>query len=104
MSDLEKLTTEIRLATDYQVNKRILREKIQTDLHVPYNGGLFKVTPDLIAFLYAWAGDELYLEDTYQNPIKINQSEFLTLCQQQYQMVMNRWHIQHEEIRRARKV
>jgi hypothetical protein len=104
MSDLEKLTQEIRLATDYQVNKRILREKIQTDLHVPYNGGLFKVTPELIAFLSAWNGDEIFLEDTYQNPIKINRLEFFTKCQEHYQMVMNTWHIQHEEIKRVRKI
>jgi hypothetical protein len=26
------------------------------------------------------------------------------LCQQHYQQVMNAWHIQYEEIRRARKV
>jgi hypothetical protein len=104
MSNLNQLITEIRLATDYQVNKRILREKIQTDLHVPYNGGLFKVTPELIGFLNAWNSDELFLEDTYQNPIKILRQEFLTKCQQHYQMVMNEWHIQHEEIRRARKV
>ena len=104
MSNLEKITEQIRLATDYQTNKRILREKILTDLHVPYNGGLFKVSPELIAFLNSWDNDELFLEDTYQNPIKINRAEFLTLCKQQYQMVMNSWHIQHEEIRRARKV
>lgn len=104
MSNLEKITQEIRKSTDYQINKHILREKIQTDLQVPYNGGLFKVTPELIGFLNAWPNDELYLEDTYQNPIKINRQEFLTLCQQHYQMVMNKWHIQHEEIRRARKV
>jgi hypothetical protein len=104
MSDLEKLTQELRLATDYQVNNRILREKIQTDLHVPYNGGLFKVTPELIAFLSAWNGDEIFLEDTYQNPIKINRLEFFTKCQEHYQMVMNTWHIQHEEIKRARRI
>ena len=104
MSDLEQLTNEIRLATDYQINKRILREKIQTDLQVPYNGGLFKVSLELIAFLNAWDNDELFLEDTYQNPIKINRAEFLTLCKQHYQMIMNSWHIQHEEIKRARKV
>jgi hypothetical protein len=104
MSNLNQLITEIRLSTDYQVNKRILREKIQTDLHVPYNGGLFKVTPELIGFLNAWNSDELFLEDTYQNPIKILRQEFLIKCQQHYQLVMNTWHIQHEEIRRARKV
>ena len=88
MSELEKLTEQIRIATDYQINKRILREKIQTDLHVPYNGGLFKVSPELIAFLNSWDCDELFLEDTYQNPIKINRLEFLTKCRQHYQMVI----------------
>ena len=104
MSDLEKITQEILLATDYQVNKRILREKIQTDLHVIYNGGLFKITIELLAFLHTWDSEEMFLEDTYQNPIKINRTEFLSLCKQHYQMVMNTWHIQHDEIKRARKV
>ena len=104
MSDIDQLVTEIRLATDYQINKRILREKIQTDLQVTHNGGLFKVSPELIAFLNSWDSDELFLEDTYQNPIKVNRTELLSLCKQHYQMVMNTWHIQHEEIKRARKV
>ena len=104
MSTIEQITNQIRLATDYQINKRILREKIQTDLHVAYNGGLFKVTPDLIAFLNVWDSEEIYLEDTYQNPIKVNRLELSALCKQHYQMVMNTWHIQHEEIRRARKI
>jgi hypothetical protein len=104
MSNLEKITQQVRLATDYQTNKHILREKIQTDLHVPYNSGLFKVTPELIAFLNSWDSDELFLEDTYQNPIKIDRKELLNKCREHYQMVMNTWHCQHEEIRRARKV
>ena len=104
MSDLEKITDQIRLATDYQTNKRILREKIQTDLHVPFNGGLFKVTPELIAFLSTWPSGVLYLEDTYENPIFVQRSEFLDICTQHYQQAMNSWHIQHEELKRARKV
>jgi len=104
MSDLEQIVTQIRQATDYQVNKRILREKILTDLHVPYAGGLFKVTPELIAFLSTWDSDELFLEDTYQNPIKIQRTELLELCRQHYQMVMNTWHVQHEELKRIRKL
>jgi hypothetical protein len=104
MSDLEQIVTQIRQATDYQVNKRILREKILTDLHVPYAGGLFKVTPELIAFLSTWDSDELFLEDTYQNPIKIQRTELLDLCRRHYQMVMNTWHVQHEELKRIRKI
>ena len=104
MSELEKLTTEIRRATDYQVNKKILREKIQTDLHFAHNGGLFKVTPELLAFISTWPIDTLYLEDTYQNPIEIDRQVFLVTAQQHYQQVMNRWHQQHAELKQIRKV
>ena len=104
MSDINELVDQIKQATDYQTNRRILREKITTDLHLAYNNGLFLVTTELIAFLATWPDDELFLEDTYQNPIKIFRQEFLTKCQQQYQMVMNDWHCQHEELRRARKI
>lgn len=104
MTELDQLVQQIKQATDYQTNKQILREKIQTDLHIAYNNGLFKVSPELIAFLCVWDSDTLYLEDTYQNPIEINRNEFLLLCKSHYQKVMNTWHIQHDEIKRARKV
>ena len=104
MSEINKLTNEIKLATDYQINKRILREKIQTDLHVTYNGGLFKVTPELLAFVATWPIDELYLEDTYQNPIQIDKQVFLVQAQQHYHKVMNRWHDEHDNLKKQRKI
>jgi len=104
MSEINELVEQIKQSTDYQKNKRILREKITTDLHVPYNNGLFLVTIELLSFLSTWPIDELFLEDTYNNPIKIKRQEFLTLCQEHYQMVMNDWHIKHEELKRKRKV
>lgn len=106
MTELEKLTAEIRRATDYQINKRILREKIQTDLHLAHEGGLFKITPDLIAFLHSWPDDSdtIYLEDTYGNPVKVQRNLLLTQAQQHYQKVMNRWHQQHDELKKIRRV
>jgi hypothetical protein len=104
MSDIENLVTEIKQATDYQINKRILREKIQTDLHFAYNSGLFKITPELLAFVQTWPIDELYLEDAYQNPIEIDKQVFLVTAQQHYQKVMNRWHQEHNELKRLRKI
>ena len=104
MTELDQLTAQIKQATDYQVNKQILREKIQADLHFAYNGGLFKASPELIGFINAWDADALYLEDTYQNPIEVTRNEFLLLCRQHYQIVMNAWHIQHAELKRVRKV
>ena len=83
MSELNQLTTEIRRATDYQINKRILREKIQTDLHLAHHGGLFKITPDLIAFLSSWPRDveTIYLEDSYGNPIEVDRKVLLVQSQ-----------------------
>ena len=102
--DLDQLTTQIRQATDYQVNRRILREKIQTDLHFAYNGGLFRATPELLAFVQSWPIDELYLEDTYQNPIEVDRQVFLVMAQQHYHKVMNRWHQEHAELKKLRKI
>ena len=104
MNDINPLIDEIRLATDYQINKRILREKIQTDLHMAHSGGMFKITPELIAFVKTWPIDEIYLEDTYQNPIKIDRQTFLVTAQQHYQQVMNRWHNEHDQLKKIRKI
>jgi hypothetical protein len=106
MSNLENLVNQTRLATDYAKNKTLLREKIQTDLHFTYNGGLFRADPAQYTFVILWQGDldALFLEDTYGNPIKIEQKEFVKLSTEHYQRVMNRWHQEHAELKRIRKV
>jgi hypothetical protein len=104
MTEIDNIVAEIKQATDYQANRRTLREHIQTELHMTYSNGLFKVTPELIAFVATWNSDEMYIEDTYENPIKVNRTEFLELAQQRYQAVMNDWHQQYNELRRLRRV
>ena len=103
-NEIEPLVERVKQATDYQSNKRMLRERMQTDLHFPYNNGLFKVTPELLAFIITWPIDELYLEDVYENPIEIDKQIFLVTAQQHYHKVMNTWHHQHEELKRIRKI
>ena len=103
-TDLENLVAQVKQATDYQSNKRLLKEKIQTDLHLPYNNGLFKISPELLAFVATWPLDVLYLEDVYQNPIEIDRQIFLVIAQQHYQKVMNTWHQQHDELKKIRKI
>lgn len=101
---ISNIAAQVKLATDYQTNKIILKEKIQTDLHMVYENGLFKITPELLAFVSTWPTDYLYLEDTYQNPIEIDRQVFLVKARQHYQQVMEIWHQQHEELKRIRKV
>jgi hypothetical protein len=98
------IVNQIKQATDYQVNKRILREKIQTDLHLAYNGGLFKITPELYSFVSVWPTETLYLEDVYENPIEIEKQIFLAQAGQCYHKAMNRWHDEYEQLRKIRKI
>jgi hypothetical protein len=104
MNDVQNLLSEIKLATDYQTNREILREKVLTDLHLTYNNGMFRVTPELLAFVATWELDVLYLEDEFHNPIEVQRSEFLEQARQCYHKVMNRWHQQHAELRKIRKI
>jgi len=104
MSDLPKIVEQVRQATDFNVNRQILRERIQTELHFAHNGGLFKITPELLAFVQTWPIEELYLEDVYQNPVEIDRQVFLITAQQHYHRVMNEWHQQHAELRKIRKI
>jgi hypothetical protein len=104
MSDVNQIVEQVRLATDYQINRQILREKILTDLHVPYRGGLFVVTPELLAFVATYRYTTMYIEDTYHNPIEVDRDEFRNICEEHYQKVMNRWHQEHNELKRIRKI
>ena len=104
MSDLPKIVEQVRIATDFATNKQILREKIQTDLHLAHNGGMFKITPELLAFVQTWPTEFIYLEDVYQNPIEIEKQTFLAMAQQHYYRVMNEWHQQYAELRKIRKI
>ena len=104
MNTINDIVAEIKLATDFQTNKKILREKIQTELHMTHNGGLFKIGPELLAFVQTWPQDELYLEDVYENPVQIDRQVFLANAQQHYQTVMNRWHQAHAELKKIRKI
>lgn len=105
MTNINKLVDEVRLATDYQINRQILREKIQTDLHFTYAGGLFKASPELIVFVETWPENSLVIEDTYGNPIMVEDRKiFCTQARQHYQQVMNRWHQLHAELKLIRKI
>jgi len=104
MSTPDQIVDQVRIATDYQINKHALKEKIQADLHFTYNNGLFKASSELFSFVTAWTNEDLILLDVYENPIKIQRTEFLEICKQHYQIAMNAWYIEHEKLKKIRKI
>lgn len=104
MTEINQIVQTIKQSTDYHINKEILREKTLTDLHITYNGGMFYINIELIAYLATEIQDIIYLEDTFHNPIEVTRQDLLALCREQYQKVMNRWHQEHAELKRIRKI
>lgn len=103
MSAIE-VVEQIKQATNFQINKKILKEKVDSDLLIVYGEGLFKCDYSLIAFLSVYDQEELFLEDSYNNPVCVNRLELLNLCKQHYQSVMNDWHTQYNNLRTIRKI
>ena len=91
-----------RARFDHATARKVLREKYEAKLIFAHNGGLFKATPELLAFVQTWSIDEMYLADVYQNPIKLDRQVFLVQAQQHYQEQMNAWHNEFEELSKNR--
>lgn len=101
---LAALAQQIKQATDIQQNRSLLHDQMQADLLLTHNNHLFCVTQQLIAFLHAWNESTLILPDMYGNPVQVQRESLLTECKSQYQRVLNRWHMLHEELQHVRKI
>ena len=101
--DLEQFA---RQRLDINRQRLALKEQQEQRLTVVYNGGLFLVDIALIAFLASWGTKfQLYLKDSYDNPIYIDDAEvLLELCRTKWYEVMNDWHNQYEELKKVRRI
>lgn len=101
--DISELKNFADSAFDYAQFRKSLRERMQARLVLTQNGGMFCITPELIAFVKTWPADELYLEDMHGNPCRLDRQTFLVQAQQLYQEVMNEWHQEFEKSKKIRK-
>ena len=91
---------------DINRQRRVLREQQEELLTIAYAGGMFKIDSSLLALANTWPEQEiLFLEDSYGNPIKIEEPKlFAKECRQQWYQVMNEWHIRWQQISKYRRI
>ena len=101
--DLEQFA---RQRLDINRQRLALKEQQEQRLTVAYNGGLFCIDVALMAFLASWDNAfDLYLTDSYGNPIYIDSAEaLLERCRVRWSEVMNDWHNQHQELKKVRRI
>jgi len=101
--DVNKLKIQADQAFDRDTARLALKEKIDAHLCVAINGGLFRATPELIAFLSTWPLETVHLKDIHNQPVELERVPALAQLSQAYQFAMNSWHEEYSQQQKIRK-
>lgn len=100
--DTKQLLTDIKARFNHNSAKSYLKDKYESKLCVASQGGLWKITPELIMFLDNAGSEELILLDAYENPIKVKRQELFYTVRNTYNYVMEQWHNEWSTLEKAR--
>jgi len=98
------LVDNIKHRFNHNESKLYLKEKYTNKLTIAYGGGMFVVTPQLIAFLRQPTSDSPHevLVDIYNNPIKVDRQELLAVVTSTYNETMSQWHEEYTTLQAKR--
>lgn len=100
--DTEALVAHARARFDHASARRLLKEKYEARMLFAYCGGMWRAGPDLQTTLLTCPGVEAVILDLYENPVKVNTQELLSLSQQRWQEQMTAWLVEHDELSKKR--
>ena len=99
----DKLASRIKERFDHVASKQSLNERVQKMLTISYNGGMFKITPELFATLATFHDSEtLVLPDAFGNPILVDTQELLYKSKLKYKEVTNEWLAEYDALKQVR--
>jgi hypothetical protein len=98
----DDLIAHARSRFDHVAARRTLKEKYSARMLFAYQGGMFQAGPELQTTLLTCPGLDAVILDLYENPVKINTRELLSLSQQRWQEQMNAWLVEFEESQQKR--
>ena len=93
---------------DIKAKKLALLEQVDSRTTFTWDGGLFKATPQLIAYVSALAAGSsdsgyVVILDEYNNPIRIVPDRFLADAIEHNQYAMNAYDTDYETLKKVRK-
>lgn len=100
--DFTELIKETKARFSFNDQKHQLKNKYESKLIFAEQGGLWKATPELLAFLSLSSNNTFVLLDLYENPIKINRIQLLSKATTIYNETMDSWYNEFEEIKNYR--
>lgn len=99
----DQLISQSRSRFEHAANKRLLKEKYQAKMVFAYRGGMWRAGPDLNNMIFTCGRmGEIVLPDLYENPVRVDSKELMTLSQERWNEQMNAWLVEHEELKKNR--
>jgi hypothetical protein len=96
--DTKTLISEAKARFNHNSAKAQLKDKYDGKFIIAEQGGLWKATPELIAFLNALDDNFVILIDNFNNPVQVNRDQLLSILKDTYQKVMIEWYKEWKEI------
>jgi hypothetical protein len=98
------LQQQAKAAFDRAAAKANLREQMESRLIISYNGGVFRVSPELFILLHTvFEDDEAVIVDLYDTPVLVNRTELLRIAKSRYREITNEWSAEWQRLRSIRK-
>ena len=100
--DTKTLISEAKARFNHNSAKAQLKDKYDGKFIIAEQGGLWKASPELIAFLNVLDDNFVILIDNFNNPVQVNREQLLTVLKETYNKVMLDWYKEWKEIETVR--
>jgi hypothetical protein len=101
--DTDQLISHARSRFDHAAAKRILKEKYQAKMIFAHAGGMWRAGPELNNMIFTCGHiGEIVLPDLYENPVRVDSKELMTLSQERWNEQMNAWLVEYEKLSKKR--
>lgn len=100
--DTRTLIAEAKARFNHNSAKAQLKDKYDGKFIVADQGGLWKATPEIIAFLNAVDDNFVVLIDNFDNPVEVKREDLLNVLKDTYQKVMLAWYKEWKELESKR--
>jgi hypothetical protein len=98
----DELIKHSRARFDHAAARRVIKEKYEARMLFAHAGGMWRAGPELQMTLATSTDSETVILDLYENPVRVNTQELLTLSQQRWQEQMNAWLVEHQQLNQQR--
>jgi len=100
--DTKLLISEAKARFNHNSAKAQLKDKYDGKFIIAEQGGLWKASPELIAFLNALDDNFVILIDNFNNPVQVNRDQLLAVLKDTYSKVMLEWYKEWKEVETVR--